>query len=46
MLGKASFNDAGKPLFIEALKANIFLNPSSVKCSLFFIISYADLNNK
>jgi len=44
--GKASFNKGFKPLLLVAFRAIILLKPSLVKCCLFFIISYADLNNK
>jgi hypothetical protein len=45
--GKASFNAVRiKPKLLVAFIATIFLKPSLVKCCLFFIISYADLNNK
>jgi hypothetical protein len=44
--GKASFNKGLKPLLLVAFRATILLKPSLVKCCLFFIISYADLNNK
>jgi hypothetical protein len=43
---KASFNKGFKPLLLVAFRAIILLKPSLVKCCLFFIISYADLNNK
>ncbi|OTA73005.1 hypothetical protein M434DRAFT_88583, partial [Hypoxylon sp. CO27-5] len=46
ILGKASFNEGLKPLLVVAFRVIILLNPSLVKCCLFFIISYADLNNK
>ncbi len=39
VFGKAAFKTSDKPKFIEALRVTIFSNPSSVKCSLFFINS-------
>jgi len=44
--GKDSFNDLDKPLFIDAFRARILVNPSEVRCSPLLIISTADLNSK
>ena len=41
VLGKADFNLADNPLFIEALILTIFCKPSEVRCSFRFIISKA-----
>jgi hypothetical protein len=46
ILGNASNNSLDKPLFKFAFRDTIFNNPSSVKCSLFFINSKHCSNNK
>jgi len=45
ILGKWSFKELGKPLFIEARILTIFWKPSKVKCSLFSINSNACLKS-
>jgi len=43
--GKAIFNSGDKPLFLELLITSNLSIPFCVKCSLFFIILNANLNN-
>jgi len=46
ILGKATFNLSGKPLLRGALKQISFIRPALVRCSLFFTMLNAFLNNK